>query len=212
MSLYCNICLYSLADKNGDGDYMPIPMPTREEQEALERAFLEVSNSVQESLDQLSKQSMDQHLSTNSSMFDEQNNSGDSGDQDGADGLPRDLQSAANRLLQDTMRQNTVDAMTGSLHHSANLANSVSTSNLSVTQASGPLHVMTSVAGQTAFHDNGGHFNAVAGLMGQNALPVPQLHGQSLESLRMQTPVLMGNGMVQMTPPPLAGRASKNGP
>ncbi|XP_033624508.1 INO80 complex subunit D-like [Asterias rubens] len=186
------------ADKNGDGDYMPIPMPTREEQEALERAFLEVSNSVQESLDQLSKQSMDQHLSTNSSMFDEQNNSGDSGDQDGADGLPRDLQSAANRLLQDTMRQNTVDAMTGSLHHSANLANSVSTSNLSVTQASGPLHVMTSVAGQTAFHDNGGHFNAVAGLMGQNALPVPQLHGQSLESLRMQTPVLMGNGMVQM--------------
>ena len=182
---------------------MPILMPTREEQEELERAFLEASktvSSVQESLDQLSKQSMDQHLPTNNSMFDDQDNSGDSGDQDGADGLPRDLQSAANRLLQDTMRQNSVDAMGGSLHHPSDLANSVSSNNLSVTQASGPIHVMTNMAGQAAYHDNGGPFSGVGGHMGQgqNALSVHQLHGQSLEPLRMPGPVLLGNGMIQM--------------
>ncbi|XP_038058198.1 INO80 complex subunit D-B-like isoform X2 [Patiria miniata] len=191
------------AGKNGDSDYMPIPMPTREEQEELERAILEVSktvSSVQESLDQLSKHSMDQHLPTSNAMFDDQDNSGDSGDQDGMDGLPRDLQSAANRLLQDTMRQNSVEAMGASMHHPGDLANSVSTSNMSVTQASGPLHVMTSMSGQPAFHDTGGHFSGVGGLMGpnQNALPVAQLHSQQLEPLRMPNSVLMGNGMVQM--------------
>ena len=93
---------------------MPIPLPTKEEQEELERAILEVSKtvtSVQESLDQLSKQSIDHHLSTDNAMFDDHDNSGDSADQDGMDGLPRDLHSAANRLLQDTIRQSSVDVM-----------------------------------------------------------------------------------------------------
>ncbi|XP_022088477.1 INO80 complex subunit D-like [Acanthaster planci] len=191
------------AGKNGDGDYMPIPMPTKEEQEELERAILEVSNtvnSVQESLDQLSKHSMDRHLPTSNAMFDDQDNGGDSGDQDGMDGLPQDLQSAANRLLQDTMRQNSVDAMGASMHHPVDLANSVSTSNMVVTQAAGPLHVMTNMSGQAGFHDSGGHFGGVGDLIGQNqnALPVGQLHGQQLEPLRMPNPVLMGNGIVQM--------------
>ncbi|XP_071943507.1 INO80 complex subunit D-like [Antedon mediterranea] len=86
--------------KNGDF------LPTTEEQEELERALLQASNDVSNakaSLDQFSFAMMSDQDSNSSQ--EESMNQGDPNE------LPSDLQAAATRLMEDTLRQNSLNGL-----------------------------------------------------------------------------------------------------
>ncbi|XP_072043300.1 LOW QUALITY PROTEIN: INO80 complex subunit D-like [Amphiura filiformis] len=160
----------ALFGKNGDSF-----MSTKEEQEEFERTLLsEVSKDVKDvdveaSLEQISKETME-HLTSSQNLFgdsdNEDNGSGlpsDVGDyvpnMDGADGLPSDLQGAANRLLADTMRQNSIDALSNSLHPTVDLASTVPSNTLAATAiAIGHLYALAQSLSTQDY--NGGHFAA----------------------------------------------------
>ncbi|XP_033099630.1 INO80 complex subunit D-like isoform X2 [Anneissia japonica] len=101
--------------KNGDF------LPTTEEQEELERALLQASNEVSNakaSLDQFSFAMMSDQESNSSQ--DEAMNQGDPNE------LPSDLQAAATRLMEDTLRQNSLNGL-----NTMQIANSFSSNSFS---------------------------------------------------------------------------------
>ena len=165
-----------LSGKNGDS-----LMPTKEEQEEFERTLLsEVSKDVKDvdveaSLEQLSKESMDHLTHSSQNLFgdsdNEDNHSGlpsDVGDDvlnsDGADGLPSDLQGAANRLLADTMRQNSMEALGNSLHQTVDLASTVPSNTLAATTMSQSPQSVTlqALAHSLSYQEHNGQFATAA--------------------------------------------------
>ena len=137
------------AGKNGEF------LPTKEEAEALERALFQTDAG----LGQFASDLLDDGECENGGSL-----PGDVPEaaisQDSSDGLPSDLQSAANRLIADTIRQNSND---GSHHNaiqpSSNLTNSVPLSNLTATQPGPTFTLPTAPAGHPAYTNSVAQFN-----------------------------------------------------
>ncbi|XP_041460389.1 INO80 complex subunit D-like isoform X2 [Lytechinus variegatus] len=152
-----------------NGDFLP----TREEAEALERAFFQASeDDAKLSLDQLFNDGEENSNSLPGDVSEANIN------QDSSDGLPSDLQSAANRLIADTMRQNSND---GSNHNaikppSSNLTNPVPLSNMPAAAPSGQAFTLPStLSGMGVFTNSVAQFNGpvipqTQSMLTQNAL------------------------------------------